>query len=133
VLGVNFPPKTGSTGTAAAPRKLVILSCPHGQACPLSAHSSFSIRSNAPGGEPKSKKSKAHVPVISPLRKFLEQHRRRSGNPEAGIMFKTRNNTPVSMNNLLNDQILPVLNACERCGKLRAEHAGADHEYQTDR
>lgn len=38
-------------------------------------------------------------------------------------MFKTRNNTPVSMNNLVNDQILPVLNACEQCGKLRAEHA----------
>lgn len=44
-----------------------------------------------------------------------------------------RNNTPVSMNNLLNDQILPALNACEQCGKLRAEHAGADHEYETDR
>ena len=73
------------------------------------------------------------VPVISPLRKFLEQHRLRSGNPEAGIMFKTRNNTPVSMNNLLNDQILPALNACEPCGKLRAEHARADHEHQTDR
>ncbi len=83
-------------------------------------------------GEPKSKKSKACVPVISPLRRLLEQHRLRSGNPEAGIMFKTRNNTPVSMNNLLNDQILPVLNACERCGKVRAEHARADHEYQTD-
>ena len=36
------------------------------------------------------------------------------------------------MNNLLNDQILPVLNACERCGKLKAKHARADHEYQTD-
>jgi integrase len=84
-------------------------------------------------GEPKSKKSKASVPVISPLRKFLEQHRLRSGNPEAGIMFKTRNKTPVSMNNLLNDQILPALNACERCGKLRAEHARADHEHQIDR
>jgi integrase len=83
-------------------------------------------------GEPKSKKSKACVPVISPLGKLLEQHRLHSGNPGAGIMFKTRNNTPVSMNNLLNDQILPVLNACERCGKLKAKHARADHEYQTD-
>ncbi len=83
-------------------------------------------------GEPKSKKSKACVPVISPLGKLLEQHRLHSGNPGAGIMFKTRNNTPVSMNNLLNDQILPVLNACERCGKLKAKHARADHEYHID-
>jgi integrase len=84
-------------------------------------------------GEPKSKTSKACVPVISPLRKFLEQHRLQSGNPEAGIMFKTRNNTPVSMNNLLNDQILPVLNACGRCGKVKAEHRGSDHQHEADR
>ena len=84
-------------------------------------------------GEPKSKKWKACVPVISPLRKFLELHRLRGGNPGTGIMFKTRNNTPVSMNNLLHDQILPALDACKRCGELRAEHARADHEYQTDR
>jgi integrase len=60
-------------------------------------------------GEPKSKKSKASVPVVGPLRKFVDQHRLRCGNPEAGIMFKTRNDTPLSMNNLLNDQIQPAL------------------------
>jgi hypothetical protein len=41
-------------------------------------------------------------------RGFLD--RRKSGNPETGIMFKTRNNTPLNMNNLLNDQIRPALN-----------------------
>jgi integrase len=60
-------------------------------------------------GEPKSQKSKASVPVIAPLRAFLDQHRLRSGNPEAGIMFVTRKNTPLSTNNLLHDQIRPAL------------------------
>jgi integrase len=60
-------------------------------------------------GEPKSKRSKASVPVIAPLRVFLDQHRLRSANPEVGIMFRTRNDTPLSMNNLLNDQIQPAL------------------------
>jgi integrase len=60
-------------------------------------------------GEPKTKKSKAAVPVITALSKFLDQHRLRSANPEAGIMFPTRNGTPLSMNNLLNDQIQPAL------------------------
>jgi integrase len=83
-------------------------------------------------GEPKSKKSKAGVPVISPLRKFLDQHRLRSGSPDTGIMFKTRNNTPLSMNNLLNDQIRPALDKCVRCRSSEDAHGTADHDYKRD-
>ena len=83
-------------------------------------------------GEPKSKKSKASVPVIRPLRKLLDQHRLRCGNPDTGIMFKTRNNRPLSTNNLLNDQIRPALDCCAHCRKGEAEHAKADHEYEHD-
>jgi len=82
-------------------------------------------------GEPKSEKSKAAVPVIAPLKRFLDEHRRISGNPEAGIMFKTRNNTPLSMNNLLNDQIRPALDRCV-CGLEKSDHAGQDHNYERD-
>lgn len=60
-------------------------------------------------GEPKTKKSKAAVPVITTLSKFLDQHRLRSANPEAGIMFPTSNDTPLNMNNLLRYQIRPAL------------------------
>lgn len=84
-------------------------------------------------GEPKSKKSKAPVPVIGPLRQFLDAHRLRSGNPDAGIMFRSRKNTPLRLNNLLQEQILPALRTCELCGKGKgAEHAGADHDYHRD-
>ncbi|MGB7133292.1 MAG: tyrosine-type recombinase/integrase, partial [Candidatus Sulfotelmatobacter sp.] len=82
-------------------------------------------------GRPKSKKSKASVPVIAPLKAFLDGHHRTSGKPETGIMFKTSKNTPLSMNNLLNDQIRPTLDRCI-CGEGKADHAGADHDYQRD-
>ena len=83
-------------------------------------------------GEPKTEKSKASVPVIPALRRFLDAHRLAAGNPTCGIMFKTRNSTPLSMNNLLNDQILPALNVCA-CGLEKIEHGGADHDYTRDK
>jgi hypothetical protein len=76
-------------------------------------------------GEPKTEKSKASVPVIPALRRFLDAHRLAAGNPQSGIIFKTRNSTPLAMNNLLNDQILPALNHCV-CGLEKIEHGGAD-------
>lgn len=83
-------------------------------------------------GEPKSKKSKASVPVVAPLRKLLDLRRARCGNPETGIMFQTRNGTPLSMNNLLNDQILPAIEKCEECRGSKNAHGTADHEYRGD-
>lgn len=81
-------------------------------------------------GEPKSKYSKGAVPVIAALRNILDQFRLRAGNPPAGIMFPAGNGSPLRMNNLLNDQILPVLNACKSCGEPEGDHTGADHKYQ---
>ena len=60
-------------------------------------------------GETKSQSSKGTIPVIAPLRRFLDQHRLLSGNPETGIMFRTRKNTPLSLTNLRHDYILPAL------------------------
>jgi hypothetical protein len=64
-------------------------------------------------------------------RGFLDEHRRKSENPETGIMFKTRNNTPLNMNNLLNDQIRPAFDRYV-CGEGKADHAGADHGLATN-
>jgi integrase len=60
---------------------------------------------------PKSEASRASVPVIAPLRKILDQHRALSGNPQAGYIFASRNQKPLSLNNMLNRQILPALKA----------------------
>jgi integrase len=62
--------------------------------------------------ETKTATSKGLVPLIPALRVFLEAHRLRVGNPSTGPLFATGNGTPVSLNNLLNDRILPSLRRC---------------------
>lgn len=81
--------------------------------------------------EPKTRKSKAPVPVIVPLQRMLDQYRESRGNPATGPIFATmkKKPTPLSLNNVLNRQILPVLNACV-CGKTEDDHAEEDHEYK---
>lgn len=84
-------------------------------------------------GDPKTRKSKAPIPVIASLRSILDEHRARCGNPVSGPIFKTRNRTLMALNNLLNDQILPVLERCEYCRETRPKHdAATDHEYKRD-
>ncbi|HTA23018.1 MAG TPA: tyrosine-type recombinase/integrase [Terriglobales bacterium] len=81
--------------------------------------------------ETKTLASKGLVPLIPALKIILEAHRLRSGNPSTGPIFPTRNGTPVSMNNLLNDAILPTLRRCVHCGKPESKpHVG--HKYERD-
>lgn len=53
--------------------------------------------------ETKTRKSKAPVPVITPLRKMLDIFRMHAGNPTTGTMFATMNGTPLSLNNRYGD------------------------------
>lgn len=81
--------------------------------------------------ETKTAASKALVPLIPALKIILEAHRLRAGNPSTGPIFPTSKNTPVSLNNILNDHILPALRRCAHCGKPESKlHLG--HEYQRD-
>jgi integrase len=82
--------------------------------------------------EPKTRRSKAPVPVIPALARMLNAYRAQCGSPSSGPMFKSEANTPLNMNNVLNRMILPALNVCEICRKSREDHAGADHEYKRD-
>ncbi len=50
--------------------------------------------------EPKTRKSKAPVPVISQLAERLELHRELSGNPEVGLMFPSPLGTPINVDAL---------------------------------
>jgi integrase len=80
--------------------------------------------------EPKTRKSKAPVPVIGPLKTMLDAHKLRSGNPTSGPMFvNMRGKRALNPNNVIHRQILPVLNACY-CGKTVEDHADADHEFE---
>jgi integrase len=82
--------------------------------------------------DPKTRKSRAPVPVIRQLAERLEMHRLRSKNAQSGPIFTTGKGTPQNMNNLLGRVILPALNRCEVCLKAPADHPQADHEYIRD-
>ncbi len=79
--------------------------------------------------EPKTRKSKAPVPVIGPMQRLLDQYRESRGNPATGPIFGTMKKTPLSLNNVLNRQILPVLSVCV-CGKSEDEHGQEHHKYE---
>lgn len=127
---------------------------------------------------PKTKKSKAPVPIIPTLVRMLEAHRLRTAHarvetaqkqanhakklldgatlspekrerlteaianaeklaakppvPHAGPIFASEIGTALNMNNLLNRQILPALNRCERCRWAEEDHSTADHRYTRD-
>jgi len=59
--------------------------------------------------EPKTKKSKAPVPVIFQLSERFELHRELSGNPEIGLMFPSPLGTPINLDALAEDVIRPAL------------------------
>jgi len=59
--------------------------------------------------EPKSKKSKAAVPVIPQLAARLEMHRLLCGEPTDGWIFKTSNDNPLSLHNVVNRVIKPAI------------------------
>jgi integrase len=92
--------------------------------------------------EPKTRKSRGAIPVISPLAKRLEFHRARSGKPDTGVMFPNLNGSPMDLGNLLNRSILPALNRCAVCGKPKEEcrkqvgeerNKTTDHEFERDK
>jgi integrase len=81
--------------------------------------------------EPKSRKSKAPIPIIGKLATLLSLHRTRQGNPIAGPMFPNEAGKPLDPNNLLQRVILPALNVCGVCSKPEAEHsANTKHKYE---
>jgi integrase len=57
--------------------------------------------------DPKTRSSKAPVPVISPLPKFLERYRLLVGNPQSGWMFSSRGK-PLHLDNLARRVIRPI-------------------------
>jgi hypothetical protein len=66
--------------------------------------------------KPKTQKSRAAVPVIRQLADRLEFHRLRCGNATSGPIFATTIGTRMSLNNLLNRQMLSAINRCLHCG-----------------
>jgi integrase len=59
--------------------------------------------------QPKTKKSKAPVPVIAQLSERLDLHRALSGGPNEGLMFPSPEAKPINLDALATDVIRPAL------------------------
>jgi len=59
--------------------------------------------------EPKTRQSKAPVPVIAQLAQRLDWHRRVSGNPANGLMFPVPLGKPINLDALAADVIVPAV------------------------
>src|SRR5580692_10017721 len=64
---------------------------------------------NSHVSDPKTRSSKAPVPVIGPLQKFLERYRSAVGSPQSGWMFAGAKGRPLHLDNLARRDIRPVL------------------------
>jgi integrase len=59
--------------------------------------------------EPKTRYSKAPVPVIAPLARLLDSHRYLSGNPANGLMFLSPVGKPINLDALAAGVIVPLV------------------------
>jgi integrase len=95
--------------------------------------------------EPKTRKSKAPVPVIKQLAARLDMQRLRAGNPQSGPMFANSIDGKLidgrlvggrlNLNNLLRRVILPALNRCAVCGLSEGKphlKAKEPHDFKRD-
>jgi integrase len=84
--------------------------------------------------EPKSRKSKAPIPVIGWLAARLAAHWERIGKPTTGPLFPNEAKNAMDPNNLLGRVILPALNVCGVCSKPKDEHReSTKHEYERNK
>ena len=86
---------------------------------------------NGVADEPKTSKSRAPVPVITPLRRMLDAYSASCGHPVSGAMFAGKVGKPLCLNNLTNREIQPRFEYCKSCGQIRFGH-GKEHPFQLD-
>ena len=83
--------------------------------------------------EPKTKGSKAPIPVIKQLGEALEAHRLRIGKVAVGPIFQAGNGNPLNLDNLSRREIIPALEKCAVCKEPEGEHKTEGHQFQRDK
>ena len=80
--------------------------------------------------DPKSRKSKAPIPIIGKLAAKLAEHRKRQGNPTAGPIFPNGAGKAADPENIVHRVILPALEVCGVCSKPESDHRTAAHKFE---
>lgn len=90
---------------------------------------------NSTVSEPKTKRSKAPIPIVRQLGKALEAHRLRAGKlaQPGSPIFQAGNGKPLNLDNLVNREIKPAIEKCGKCGKSKDEHPTDGHMFALDK
>jgi integrase len=83
-------------------------------------------------GKPKTKRSRAPIPVVSQLVDALGAHRLRMGALAAGPIFQAGNGKPLNLDNLVRRVITPALARCRVCKKRKEDHKPEGHLFERD-
>jgi integrase len=83
--------------------------------------------------DPKSKTSKAPIPIIGKLAARLAEHRKHQGNPIAGPMFPNSARKAADPDSILRRVILPALEVCGVCSKPQSEHGRTPHKFERNK
>ena len=89
---------------------------------------------NSTENVPKTKRSRAPIPVVRPLAEALEAHRLRAGilaQPTLPI-FQAGNGKPLNLDNIVRRVINPALSPCAVCKMQEDEHLPDGHAFQRD-
>jgi integrase len=90
---------------------------------------------NSTENEPKTKRSKAPIPVVRQLADALNAHKLRAGilaQPDLPI-FQAGNGKPLNLDNIVRRVIMPALSPCAICKKQEEEHKPEGHAFQRDK
>jgi integrase len=83
---------------------------------------------------PKTKSSRAPIPVVRQLADALEAHRVRAGilaQPDLPI-FQAGNGQPLNLDNLARRIVSPAIEKCVKCRKPESEHLAEGHLFELD-
>ena len=87
---------------------------------------------NSVVNKPKTKKSKAPIPVVKQLAEALEAHKLRMGPLAVGPIFQGGTGKPLNLDNLARRVISPALSRCTVCRKSEEEHKPESHVFARD-
>jgi integrase len=86
-------------------------------------------------GEPKTRRSRAPIPVVKMLADALEAHKLRMGPlAESDLpIFQAGNGQPLNLDNLAKRVIAPAIERCIVCKKTESRHLPEGHMFQLDK
>ncbi len=87
---------------------------------------------NGHTSEPKTRKSKAPVPIIKPLADALRAYAEREGKPANGPIFRASNGKPLNLDNIARRVIIPALQVRSVCRQAKADHKADGHAFELD-